>query len=130
MQWGKVTGPYCRFRSDGTFVLPSCGNIHGKWWMTGPETFSLYFLKHPSAPKGPGGTVPFTRQGDGSWHMPYGSLRNREALPQVAQEIEGTWTPTRHSKWRGCPVGPYVRANFYRYVVAADGFHGLGAAQD
>ena len=69
-----------RFRSDGTFVLPSCGNIHGKWWMTGPETFSLYWVKHPSAPKGLANTVPFTRQGDGSWHMPYGSkvtLRKR-----------------------------------------------------
>ena len=90
-----------RFRSDGTFVLPSCGNIHGKWWMTGPETFSLYWVKHPSAPKGLANTVPFTRQGDGSWHMPYGSkvtLRNREALPQDT---------------RGRGFHPFLHGTFY-----------------
>ena len=69
--------------------------------MTGPETFSLYWVKHPSAPKGSANTVPFTRQGDGSWHMPYGSkvtLRNREALPQDT---------------RGRGFHPFLHGTFY-----------------
>ena len=80
------------FRSDGTFVLPSCGpGFHGKWYMTDTNMFCLYWVQHPSAPTGARSAVPFTRQGDGSWHMPQGSkvtLRKRGGVRARAAGAE------------------------------------------